>query len=82
MSAEAGNLPALSTFARSMASFNENEPVISDLPPDIAPLLTPGAEYTKSSKTIAILLASLNALPVKFSHIREPLESICMDTAG
>ena len=44
MSAEAGSLPALSTFARSIASFNEKEPVISDLPPEIAPLLTPGAE--------------------------------------
>ena len=66
MSAEAGNLPALKTFAKSIASFNENEPVISDLPPDIAPLLTPGAEYTKSSKTIQE--KDREKLDIKFSE--------------
>ena len=52
--ADAGNLPALSTFAKSIASFKSKSPVISDLPPLIAPLVTPGAEYTISSRTIAI----------------------------
>ena len=65
-----------------MASFKEKSPVISERPPAIAPLETPGAEYTISSKTIAILLASLKAFPVMFSHMRAPLESICMETAG
>ena len=55
ISADAGSLPALKTFARSIASFNEKSPVISDLPPDIGPLVTPGAEYTVSSRTIAML---------------------------
>jgi hypothetical protein len=31
-----------------------NAPEISLLPPEIGPLVTPGAEYTISSKTIAI----------------------------
>ena len=57
MSAEAGNLPALKTFAKSKASSNEKLPVISDLPPEMAPLVTPGAEYTISSRTIAILVS-------------------------
>ena len=69
ISAEAGNFPARKTFARSMASFRVNSPVISDRPPEIAPPGTPGAEYTMSSKTIAILLASLKALPVRFSQV-------------
>ena len=42
--AEAGSLPALNTLAKSIASFKSNSPVISDLPPLIAPLVTPGAE--------------------------------------
>ena len=56
MFAEAGNFPALNTFAKSVASFKVKFPVISERPPDIAPLQTPGAEYTISSKTIAMLL--------------------------
>ena len=54
MSAEAGNFPALKTLAKSMASFTVNEPEISEFPPEIAPLVTPGAEYTISSNTMAI----------------------------
>ena len=42
--AEAGNFPALNTLAKSIASFRSKSPVISDLPPLIAPLVTPGAE--------------------------------------
>jgi hypothetical protein len=53
-SADAGSLPALSTLAKSLVSVTSNE--ISDLPPEIGPLDTPGAEYTISSRTIAILL--------------------------
>ena len=44
ISAEAGSFPARSTLAKSMASLRVNVPVISDRPPAIAPLLTPGAE--------------------------------------
>ena len=44
ISADAGSLPARRTFARSIASLSVKFPVISDLPPDIAPLETPGAE--------------------------------------
>ena len=54
ISAEAGNLPALNTLARSMASVNLKDPEICELPPEMGPVLTPGAEYTMLSKTIAI----------------------------
>ena len=54
ISADAGNLPALNTFAKSTASFKVKEPDISELPPAMGPVVTPGAEYTISSKTIAI----------------------------
>ena len=48
----------------------------------MAPLETPGAEYTTSSNTMAILLPSRNALPVISSQIRAPFPFICMETAG
>ena len=54
MSAEAGNLPARNTLAKSTASFNVKVPEISEFPPEIGPEVTPGAEYTISSKTMAI----------------------------
>ena len=44
MSAKAGSLPALRTFAKSVASSIVNVPDISELPPEIAPVLTPGAD--------------------------------------
>ena len=44
ISAEAGSLPARKTFAKSIASFKVKSPVISERPPVIAPLDTPGAE--------------------------------------
>jgi len=44
ISAEAGSLPALNTLAKSMASFNVKLPEISEFPPAIGPLVTPGAE--------------------------------------
>ena len=44
ISADAGSFPALKTFAKSIASFKVNDPEISLLPPEIGPLLTPGAE--------------------------------------
>ena len=56
ISALAGNLPARSTLARSTASFKVKCPVISERPPEIAPVVTPGAEYTMLSSTIAILV--------------------------
>ena len=49
ISALAGNLPALSTFAKSSASLTVKFPEISVLPPEIAPLEAVGAEYTISS---------------------------------
>ena len=61
ISAEAGNLPALNTFAKSMASFSVKLPAISERPPAIAPVDTPGAEYTMLSKTIAIKNLSVNS---------------------
>ena len=82
ISAEAGSLPALKTLAKSIASFNEKSPVISDLPPEIAPLVTPGAEYTTSSRTIAILLEFLYASPVKSSQTLDPFPFICIVTAA
>jgi len=56
ISAVAGNLPALNTFAKSLVSATLKLPVISDLPPAIGPEVTPGAEYTTLSKAIAIKL--------------------------
>ena len=44
ISADAGNLPALKTLAKSIASFKSNAPEISLFPPEIGPLVTPGAE--------------------------------------
>ena len=44
ISAEAGSFPALKTFAKSIPSLSVKFPVISDRPPEIAPLETPGAE--------------------------------------
>ena len=44
ISAEAGNLPARKTLAKSIASFKVKFPVISERPPAMAPLDTPGAE--------------------------------------
>ena len=44
MSAEAGNLPARNTLAKSTASFTVKFPEISVLPPEIAPLEAVGAE--------------------------------------
>ena len=44
ISAEAGNFPALKTLAKSMASLIVNAPEISELPPEIGPEVTPGAE--------------------------------------
>ena len=82
MSAPAGNLPARSTLARSIASLRVKLPVISERPPEIAPVVTPGAEYTILSSTMAILPRSVKALPVRASHIRAPLPSICIDTDG
>ena len=82
MLAPAGSLPARNTFARSIASFKVKLPVISERPPEIAPVVTPGAEYTVLSSTIAILPRSVNALPVSASQIRAPFPSICIETAG
>ena len=82
ISAEAGNLPALKTLAKSTASLIVNCPEISELPPDIGPVVTPGAEYTMSSRTMAICPRELNALPVISSQIFAPLAFICMDTEG
>ena len=44
ISADAGNFPALRTFAKSIASAVSKDPEISELPPEIGPLVTPGAE--------------------------------------
>ena len=44
ISAAAGNFPARHPFARAMASFQETVPVISERPPEVAQLVTPGAE--------------------------------------
>ena len=44
ISADAGNFPARSTFAKSIASFKVKFPDISERPPAIAPFDTPGAE--------------------------------------
>ena len=65
-----------------MASFNVKFPVISERPPEMAPLDTPGAEYTISSSTMAILDASRKALPVMAYHVLAPCVFICIETAG
>ncbi len=58
-------------------------PVISLLPPAIPPgEVTPGAEYTISSKTIAICDEFLFAFLVISSQILAPLPFICIETAA
>ena len=44
ISAAAGNLPARSTLDKSLVSSNVNVPDISERPPAIGPVETPGAE--------------------------------------
>ena len=44
ISAAAGNLPALKTFAKSLVSVTSNTPEISERPHEMGPLETPGAE--------------------------------------
>ena len=44
ISAEAGNFPASRTLAKSLDSVMSKSPEIWDLPPEIAPFVTPGAE--------------------------------------
>ena len=82
ISAEAGNLPARSTLAKSCASNTVKLPVIWVLPPAIGPEVTLGAEYTILSSTIAIFPFSVNTFPVRFSHILAPSLFIFMDTQG
>ncbi len=55
---------------------------MDELPPAIGPVVTPGAEYTTLSKTIAILDCCVNAAPVISSQILAPLEFICIETVG
>ena len=82
ISAAAGNLPALKTLAKSLVSATSKLPVISDLPPEIGPEVTPGAEYTTLSKAIAIQLFCVKALPVNSSQTLAPAPFICIETAG
>ena len=55
-------------------------PVIVEFPPEIGPVVTPGAEYTISSKTIAIFDCCVYAFPVKASHSFAPLGFMLMET--
>ena len=82
ISADAGNLPAFKIFAKSFVSCTVKSPDILELPPAIGPVVTPGAEYTILSKTIAILDCWLNALPVKISQSLAPFAFICIETTG
>ena len=69
-------------MAKSFVSVISKTPEISDLPPEIGPLETPGAEYTILSKTIAILLFWVYAFPVNSSQALAPCPFICIETAG
>ena len=82
ISAAAGNLPALNTLAKSLVSVTSKFPEISDLPPAIGPEETPGAEYTTSSRAIAMYPFVVKAFPVNSSHFLAPWPFICIETAG
>ena len=70
-------LPDFNTLAKSLASSGENPPVISELPPEMAPF-TLGKEYTWLSNTIAIALPILSR--VSFSQTLAPSAFMVMFT--